>query len=464
MRHLTNRFHDLLSRHLMLPVWRAQRHIRPSRRAVARAINEGLRFRRDAGSWSEGQKHQWMLARLRFSVRRAFRETSYYRELFKNIGFDPLVDFSFDDFAQLPVLERDDVREAGMRLVSAAIPRHQLTKDATGGSTGSPTEVWVGPEDMGWKESCGEFFMQRIGAPAGTRTALFWGHHLDPNGKSSWRERYHAFETNSRWFDCLRLSPQALERYHQDFERWRPACIVAYASAVGLLAEHILERGYRPAYPTRCFVTGAEKLLPQHRDAIRSAFGRPVYERYGSRDVGYMAFQTQPERSLDYEVDWPNIIIEPETNDRESSLLITKLHADGMPMIRYRVGDRGRFLPGSKPGSPALFLNEITGRDVDRIWLPDGRWITGLQIPHLMKDYPVREYMFVQRADYSIEIKIAPRTGFNSTAIESIVEKVRANLPGLEVTTLLVDKIPRTKANKWRPVVCEVDLSGGHPG
>jgi phenylacetate-CoA ligase len=462
MQKLTHWLHEHISRHLLLPVWRAQRHIRPSRRAVAAAIVEGLRTRRAAASWSYDQKSNWILDRLRFTARRAYRETAYYRNLFDEIGFEPLSSFTFEDFACLPVLDRDTVRDAGMSLVSDAVPRIQMHKDATGGSTGAPTEVWIGPAEMGWKESSGEYFMGRIGAPTGVSTALLWGHHLDPTGKDGWRERYHAFETNSRWFDCLRLSSEVLERYHREFDRWQPECIIGYASAVGHLAEHVLDRGHRPTYPRRCFVTGAEKLLPQHREAIQAAFGRPVHERYGGRDVGYVAFQMEPQRTNIYEVDWANILIEPETGGLESSILITKLHADAMPMIRYRVGDIARFLPGSKPGHPAFFLNEVVGRDVDRIWLPDGRWITGLQIPHMMKDYPVREYMFLQRPDFSVEIRIAPKPGFTCDANERILSTVRANLPGLNITTLLVDEIPRTSANKWRPVVSEVDISRGH--
>jgi len=102
-------------------------------------------------------------------------------------------------------------------------------------------------------------------------------------------------------------------------------------------------------------------------------------------------------------------------------------------------------------------LHEVVGRDTDRIWLPDGRWITGLQIPHMMKDYPVREYMFTQRRDYSVEIKIVPKTDFNEHSRRQIVATVQANLPGLKIATALVDEIPRTKANKWRPVVSEVE-------
>jgi phenylacetate-CoA ligase len=456
---LTAKAHELLSRKLLLPLWHTQRHLRPSRRPVAKAINDGRRFRRAAADWSDDRKRDWILERLRFAVRRAYRDTPHYREVFYRAGFDPFNDFSFDDFARLPVLEREDLRAAGPRLISPAVPREQLKKDATGGSTGVPTEIYIGPEEMGWKESGGEYFMQSIGAPPGTRTAMLWGHHLDPTGKDTWRERYHTFETNSRWFDCLRLSPATLERYHSEFSEWQPACIVAYASAVGHLAEYILERGYEAQYPARCFVTGAEKLLPDHREKISRAFGRAVHERYGGRDVGYVAFQMRPEATLDYTVDWANVLVEPETEEGESSILITKLHADGMPMLRYRVGDIGRFPRSSRPGHPSLVLHEVVGRDTDRIWLPDGRWITGLQIPHMIKDYPVREYMFTQRRDYSVEIKIVPKPDFNEHSRRQIVATVQANLPGLKIATLLVDEIPRTKANKWRPVVSEVEVA-----
>lgn len=325
-----------------------------------------------------------------------------------------------------------------------------------------PTEVWLGPEERGWRESAGEYFMKRLGAPAGARTAFLWAHHLDPKYKDSLRERYYAFQTNTRYFDCLRLSSDILAEYHRQFERLRPACIVAYASALGHLAEHVLERGLKPSYPSRCFVTGAEKLLPQHREAVETAFGRPVHERYGSRDVGYMAFQMQPHRTLAYEVDWANILIEPETTEPESGIIITKLHADAMPMIRYRVGDVGRFLAGSRPGHPAFYLDEVVGRDTDRIWLPDGRWVQGVEIPHMMKDYDVREYMFVQRPDYSIEIRIVPKNGFCEGDTQKILATVLSNLPGLPVSALLVDEIERTKANKWRPVISQVEQSRGH--
>ena len=298
--------------------------------------------------------------------------------------------------------------------------------------------------------------MQQIGVPTGVSTAFFWGHNLDPVNRDSLRDRYHDFETNRRWFDCFRLSPEVFESYHWQLEQWKPACIVAYASALGHFANYILERGYKPDYPTRCFVTGAEKLLPAHRTAIMEAFRRPVHERYGSRDVGLMAFQYDPSHTLDFQTDWTNVLVEPETSEPLSPILITKLHADGMPMLRFRIGDVARFPVGSKAGHPALVLHEIAGRESARIWLPDGRWVMSVELPHLLKDYPVKEFMCVQRADYSVQLQIVPRNGFSEENKQKILDTMGVNLPGLELSVSIVDQIPRTAANKWQPVVSEV--------
>jgi len=461
MNNLVKATRDWLSIKALVPSLHLLHMARPSISPGMSVFFEGLRFRRGAAAWSLERKMEWVLQRLRFSLRRAYRETIYYHELFDRIGFDPRADFSFEDFSRLPVLGREDAHRAGRRLISTAVPTDHLRRDATGGSSGTPTEIWMGPEERGWRESGGESFMRRLGLPIGTRIGYFWGHHLDPAETDSLRDRIYCFVKNVKTFNCFRLSPEVFESYHQEFERWRPTCIVAYAGALGSFAEYLLERGYRPSYPTRCLVTGAEKLIPHHRRLVETAFGRPVHERYGSRDVGYIAYQMDPARSLDFDIDWADLLLEPETEGEESSILITKLHADGMPMIRYRIDDVGRFPRGSCPGHPTFALREVVGRVTDGVRLPDGRWVHGIEFPHLMKDYPIREFMLLQHKDYSVQFMIAPKNGFGEESRRQIENIVTANLPGLDVRIELVEQVPRTKANKWRPVVSEAPVTKG---
>lgn len=448
--------HDVLARKVLLPSSRLRRLVHPGRWGAMRAYYHGMSERKKLQRLNETERQDWLVCRLRILVRYAAATTTYYRELFQTVGFDPWQDFSFDDFARLPILEKDDIRRAGRDLISNQVPLGRLVKDATGGSSGVPTEIWLGPRELGWRESGLEYPMQRIGVPTGVRTAFFWGHHLDPVSRDSLRERYHDFETNRRWFDCFRLSPELFESYHLAFEQWRPACIVAYASALGQFAHYLSERDYQPNYPTTCFVTGAEKLMEAHREVIAKVFKRPVHERYGSRDAGMMAFQYNPEQTVDFEIDWPNVLIEPESSETVSSILVTKLHSDGMPMLRYRIGDLGRFPEASRPGHPTFVLHEVIGRESTRICLPSGRWIVSEQLPHMLKDYPVKEYMCIQRADYSVQLNIVPTSGLSEEDKRKILDTMGVNLPGLEISISIVDEIPRTAANKWQPVVSEV--------
>ena len=455
----SRKIHDQLSLRVFIPLSRFQRLVRPSRRAVMTAFRQGLAFREETRSWSDEQKREWILSRLRQVARHAYENTDYYAKTFDLVGFDPRADFSFDDFAALPVLDRDMINQQGSQMISKLSSVDQLRPHASGGSTGIPTEVWQGPKEIGWGESGTEYFMRTIGVPEGSRIAYFWGHHLDPKATDSLRDRIHGFQTNTRWFDCLRLDDKKLESYHEAFSNWRPQCIIAYASALGSLAEFILERGIKPNYPQQCFVTGAEKLWAKHREAVTNAFGKPVHERYGARDAGGLGFQLFPQKTLSYHLDWQNVLIEPATNDEVTEILVTKLHADGMPMIRYRLGDLGRFRAGSRPGQPSLMLDEVAGRVVDRIWSSDGRWVSGLEIPHLLKDFPIQQFLFLQRADYSVDLQIVPQSGFSETSSREIQSILALNLPGLEVKIRTVKEVPVTRANKWRPVISEVQAA-----
>ncbi|HKD78890.1 MAG TPA: hypothetical protein VKH81_04305 [Candidatus Angelobacter sp.] len=392
---------------------------------------------------------------MRTVIRDAVSTTPYYAKVLNAIGFD-IANFSFDDFARVPVLERRDILRSQDTMISRTIDKALLRPDSSGGSTGEPTKIWVGPEEELWHSTAREFYMRQLGIIPGSRIAYLWGHHLDPVAKNSFKEKISGLINNHRWFDCFRLSPEILGRYHEEMERYQPECIVAYASALVALAQFLFENNLRPSYPRRCIVTGAEKLYDSQREAAENVFRKPIYERYGSRDAGMIGIQQEIPRSRDFIVDWPNLLVEPETTAPDTAILVTKLHADGMPMIRYRTGDVGMFPMGSNPGHPAFRILGVVGRETEKIWLPNGSFIHGIQFPHLFKEFPVREFMVLQAEDYSITVQVVPGPKFAQDSKSSILDMICRNLPGIPVTITLVDYIAKTQANKWRPVVSHV--------
>ena len=386
----------------------------------------------------------------------AVQQTDYYAELFARASVDPALPSGFMDFLRIPVLEKADVFRAGNRLISKKIDQKLLRADSTGGSTGAPVKILAGPEEDGWMTSAHDYFFLRIGVPPGSRFAYLWGHHLDPTQQDSLRQRISSYIHNVRWFDCFRLSPEILASHHEKMQKWKPDCIVAYASALVSLAQFLNEKGIVPGYPNKCIVTGAEKLFDSQREIVERVFQKPVHERYGSRDAGLMAFQLDVPASKDFSIDWPNLLLEPEFEHPESPILVTKLHADGMPMIRYRIGDVAVFPEASRPGHPVFYLHSVLGRIVDKVWLMNGTFIHGTQFPHMMKEFPVREFMVVQAPDYSVEMLIVPAPDFNEIFRERLMKSMANSLAGLPFSIKLVDAIPKTEANKWRPVISHV--------
>ena len=452
--------HDFLATAVSRRALWAFRHLKAQTRSDGAIYSQALSFRKQAWDWDESRRKDWMLVRLREVVRCAALTTPFYRERFASIGFDPSADFGFSEFAALPVLERSEVQEAGDSILSSDVPRAERQWNATGGSSGRPVEIQMGPRERAWRSSGADFSMRRLGVEPGVRRALLWGHHLDPVARDSFKDRLLDALGNRAWFDCLRLSPSKLLDYDDAMRRYRPRCLVAYASALAFLAETIESARRAPApYPTRRIVTGAEKLLKEQREIVERVFQVPVHERYGSRDVGDVGFQYEPWNNLHYRIDWALVFVEPATDGPESDILVTKLQADAMPMIRYRTDDVGIFAPGAKPGEPQWVLHEVLGRRADRVFRPDGGWVNGLHFPHLFKDFRLRDFKVHQREDYSLDVRVVLPADAPADALAVIQANLRENLPGVSVEVSAVEEIERTKANKWRPVVSDVRVS-----
>jgi phenylacetate-CoA ligase len=431
------------------------RRIRGGTRVAEGHYIEGRRLRREARQWSAAQRESWMLAQLRRAVRHA-AETPFYRARFRDAGFDPASDFTFDDYARLPILERADVSQGWEAMLSSRVAPADRRKDGTGGSTGTPLSYFSGPEERGWRLSGQDDFMAQLGLRRGESMAYLWGHHIDQRERETARERVRDLLMNRRWFDCFRLSPEVLQRYHQELTDFMPNGLLAYASALDALATELLSRGLTATYPARRLVTGAEKLWPAQRARIQQAFAAPLHEQYGSREIGLVAAQHgDPSRSLALDVDWANLLVEPEGAGPEASIIVTKLHADAMPMLRYRIGDQAHFGGHCRPGHPVFQLEEVLGRQLDGLHLPDGRWVHGVGIPHMMKDLPVREFQIRQAADYSIEVSIVPGADYTPDASARIAQVLGDNLPGIPIRVRTTDAIPRSAANKWRPVITD---------
>lgn len=394
------------------------------------------------------------LRRLRALLELAVR-APYYRDAFARAALTPSDVTSMRALGRVPVLQKGDVRDAGVGLyTSPALPScpDAPLEVRTTGSTGAPLSFRIGRHEMEEEWSWIMYGFYRSGArlsdtfanievPIAPRTPM-------------WLER---LGVGRRISIDLRCGPRATAetlRAHQ------PAVIYSYPSVLSLLATDILSS--RPlSYSPRLLVTHGEVLTLATRDSLRTAFHAPVRDTYGCTECFRIAFECSAGR---YHVLPRAAIIEVDANtvldDGSGELLLTSFTRHLMPLIRYRLGDRGILALDSCPcGCRFPALLSIAGRADDFLTMPSGRRLSARALNVLEAVPGLLEYQILQKTRRSFVVLARTNLTFGSASVTQIENAIRSGCAPDEVAVSIerVAHVPRTPNGKLRAVVSEVD-------
>jgi phenylacetate-CoA ligase len=232
-----------------------------------------------------------------------------------------------------------------------------------------------------------------------------------------------------------------------------------YPSVFSLLAAHGVAPSGNPRGP-RLIVTHGEILTPAARAAIRDAFRCEVRETYGCAEAYRIASECRYGR-LHIPPSVARVEEEPGTREADgtSRLLITPLYLRAMPLLRYRVGDRGALAADPCPcGSALPALLRVIGRSDDFLVLASGRRISARAV-NLLEEVPgILEYRIVQTAPDRFLVEVRPGDGFDAGSerhIRAVLAAGCAPDPA-QVDIRRVEVIPRSPNGKLRAVVSEV--------
>ncbi len=123
----------------------------------------------------------------------------------------------------------------------------------------------------------------------------------------------------------------------------QPSGLAAYASGLRMLAEETLS-GRLDISPTS-IVSGGEPLSSEDLEIVRQAWGVPLFDLYGSSEVGLLAGSDGETPGLYLNDDLA--IVEPVDSggrpvapgERSAKLYATPLHHHALPLLRYEVTD-----------------------------------------------------------------------------------------------------------------------------
>jgi phenylacetate-CoA ligase len=200
-------------------------------------------------------------------------------------------------------------------------------------------------------------------------------------------------------------------------------------------------------------------LFESQSETFRRAFGVPILNCYGGRELSVMAYQ--PMNSAKLHLLRPFLFAEivgedgrPAAPGESGRLLWTSTVCKGTPFLRYEVGDLAAYAAKDQDESGIRALEQIHGRIAGLLRLPGGKTINCLYWNHLFKECPeVKQFQVAVRGERELYIRLRG-TRFSADREASVLRLIQ-DFTGMPASIAWVDRIPLTPQGKLVQVVHE---------
>lgn len=395
--------------------------------------------------------------RLHRLVVHAHARVPYYRALFDRHGIEPDRIRTVADLASIPMSSRRDLQTAPpAALVAEGVDPARLVVHSTSGSSGQPVRVrrtWL-------EERITTIFQLRVLRDLGlrardVRVRLVLPRDGDPNNWEGLQRVIKALGIHRKVSLDRRLSGADLLR---QLEAIRPVAISGTPGSLVRLGQAVAAA--RPnTFRPRMVLSGGDVLTPLLRRRIAESFGVPVFDNYGSYELGVFAWECPRVSGLHVADD--AVVIEVIKDGRAAEpgetgeVVATQLHAFAAPFIRYRLGDLAT--RGETPcpcGAPFSTLLDVQGRVQDYFPLAHGKLFSPTELLPLMLAAPtpwVAQHQAVQERADRVVLRVVPLAPPPPETLASLERAARERLgPGIEFQVELVPEIPLDANGKFQ--------------
>lgn len=395
---------------------------------------------REHERWDPAQMRAFQLRTLQMTLDLARETVPFYRRY-------PAVEIrSLDDLRRLPVIEREAVRRNQEELVSGAVPPSRIIRVGTTGTTGGNLQVAY-TEDIA-RVNWAFLLRQREWAgvsPRAPRLTL-QGARVVPVRRSKPPYWVHNVAERQILLSIFHLSQRTAPSYLLFLRGRRDVVLEGFPSALGILADFALARGER--FAMRVVFTSGEPLYDSIRRKIEKAFEAPVFDSYGMTELCGLIQECQRGR-MHLIPDYGFLEIldendEPAAPGDEGHFVWAGFINSAMPLIRYKIGDRGRWLAGETCACGRAFplvVPTIT-RQSDLLHCVDGRVLSPRALNQLLKQSTsLRFCQFIHELRERVVVRAVASNG---SALEEIM-RIRGGLqellgPQMEAVAILAQE------------------------
>ena len=305
---------------------------------------------------------------IKAQLKKLTSQPCFYQRKLEGIHVDQIQ--SQEDFETLPFTWKGDLREAyPLRL--QAVPDEEIVRiHSSSGTTGTPVIIPYTRQDVeDWTEMFKRCY-ETAGITNLDRIQITPGYGLWTAGIGfqNGAERLGAM--------VIPMGPGNTDKQLRMMMDMKSTVLCATSSYALLLAEEIAKRGIGNRIHLRKGVIGSERWGEKMRNRIANELGVQLYDIYGLTEVYGPGIGISCDHACGIHV-WTDYlyfeVVDPKTGknvpDGEiGELVITTLHKQGAPLIRYRTHDLTRVIPGECPcGCPFPRIDTILGRTDDMV-------------------------------------------------------------------------------------------------
>ena len=409
------------------------------------------------------------LSKLKSVLTNARDHVPYYREEFGRIGFVPEDLASLEEFGSVDFfIDKAIVRDNTKAFLSEICNPKSLNWHRTGGSTGTPLNF---PTDKPTDSASASAIMKALDwsdLELGARHAMFWGSPTFISRKKSdifkqWANRVRDRLMNRLFFLNYNIGEHNVEDIYNKIERFRPEYIRGMPTSLAVYAKlchklGLIHQSGRPKF----IHSACEQLFDWQQQVIEEVFQSPVLNTYGLSEVGDIAYEA-PCRNLHLMDEDVFVELFPYIGD-ETEIVTTQLNNMASPLIRYRTGDIATEIRDCDCDLNTGTLHGLKGRAHDFVVSPDGRFLHGQFLTHIIVFEPgIRKYQVIQEKPDHLVIKLVTDDGYEAACQQRMRSAIQSYMGrDVAVDFECVDEIPLTLAGKHRWIVSRLGPLDGH--
>lgn len=357
----------------------------------------------DRENWEQNQhKESYLKQKLSEFLTKASGDTRFYKDYLDT-----------SSLALFPVMTKATLVQNTAALRSNSYPDASTAAVRTSGSYGTPATFYLSKKKKRrqWAE------VLYYGAQCGYQVGTAHGYFRSNPPKS----RLGFFIQNEYFFASKILDERFASQAMQQLSNKKVKIIIGFPSAIAYLATYCLKHQHSSFdFSIEGVISCSENLTNRHREVIEKAFGVPVHNRYSTEELGILGYQYEKEGI--FHLNTAHYIFEilqidsdePAAKGAVGRVVVTDLHSDAMPLIRYETGDLAilETVFDSEP-TWATQLKAFSGRIVQVLQSLEGKQLYPLYFDTIMDGFPYfAQYQLIQESETCFTIVLVPNFAY----------------------------------------------------